>query len=123
MLCELTHCAVTLQQLSITATARLKLEDNMHPNMTKTLTEMTQHPDSPGVSTGRFRGWFKAAFLRWHRNRTTKALQNLDDRTLADIGLCRNDIPLMVEKLTERELRMTPLARPTVAQDDMQMAA
>ena len=40
----------------------------------------------------------------------TAALERLSDRTLADIGIARADITLVVEGFDDRELGMTPLA-------------
>ena len=42
---------------------------------------------------------------RWQRNRARTALERLDDRQLAEIGLARNDIPWAVEGLFLSENR------------------
>lgn len=99
----------------------------MHPITTNPETRQTSRPGMSGVIGDRFRRWFKASALRWQRDRTTKALQNLDDRMLADIGLHRSDIPLVVERLIERELQTTPVSKgsdkPSVKPDEMRIAA
>ncbi len=44
-----------------------------------------------------FRAWVLAPAVRWDRRRKTyRELMRLDDRTLADIGILRCDIPQMV---------------------------
>ena len=45
---------------------------------------------------------------RWQRNRARVALEQLDDRQLAEVGIARNDIPWVVEQLfrsNERSVR------------------
>ncbi|WP_442920270.1 DUF1127 domain-containing protein [Mesorhizobium sp. WSM4935] len=37
------------------------------------------------------------AVQRWQRNRAMAALEGLDDRTLEDIGIARNEIPQLAE--------------------------
>lgn len=39
------------------------------------------------------------AVQRWQRNRAMATLERLDDRTLSDIGISRNEIPRAVEGL------------------------
>ena len=41
----------------------------------------------------------KEALHQWQRHRMMRTLQELDDRTLADIGLARNDIRGLVDEL------------------------
>lgn len=36
---------------------------------------------------------------RWQRNRARVALEQLDDRQLAEVGIARNDIPWAVQQL------------------------
>ncbi len=46
---------------------------------------------------GVFRAWVLAPAVRWDRRRKTyRELMRLDDRTLADIGILRCDIPQVV---------------------------
>ncbi len=46
---------------------------------------------------GVFRAWVLAPAVRWYRRRKTyRELMRLDDRTLADIGILRCDIPQIV---------------------------
>ncbi|RTM07555.1 MAG: DUF1127 domain-containing protein [Hyphomicrobiales bacterium] len=40
---------------------------------------------------------FLKAVQRWQRNRAMAALERLDDRTLEDIGIGRNEIPQLAE--------------------------
>lgn len=43
------------------------------------------------------------AFLRWYRSRcTTRELMRLNDRELADIGLCRSQIMAVSRSLADR---------------------
>lgn len=44
-------------------------------------------------------GLLLRALQRWERRRAAAALHSLDDRLLEDIGITRNDIPLIVERL------------------------
>ncbi|MEY9195995.1 DUF1127 domain-containing protein [Sinorhizobium americanum] len=44
-------------------------------------------------------GFFLRALQRRQRRRAAAALHNLDDRLLEDIGITRNDIPRIVERL------------------------
>lgn len=59
---------------------------------------------------GFFRRWVTRIVKRWQRRRMITALENLDDRTLADIGIYRGEIPSIVDGFDSRELRMTPVA-------------
>jgi uncharacterized protein YjiS (DUF1127 family) len=61
----------------------------------------TRSPDTfaPDLWTGlvrRFAAWpaalMTALLVSWHRRATIKALQELDDHTLRDIGLTRADV-------------------------------
>ncbi|WP_347309671.1 DUF1127 domain-containing protein [Defluviimonas sp. SAOS-178_SWC] len=67
-------------------------------------------PDAPRRLGGILQSAFDAAARRWRRRRMTAALERLSDRTLADIGIARADITLVVEGFDDRELGMTPLA-------------
>jgi uncharacterized protein YjiS (DUF1127 family) len=40
---------------------------------------------------------FLRAVQRWQRNRAMAGLEGLDDRTLEDIGIARNEIPQLAE--------------------------
>ncbi|MBZ9811058.1 MULTISPECIES: DUF1127 domain-containing protein [unclassified Mesorhizobium] len=42
------------------------------------------------------------AVQRWQRNRAMAALEGLDDRTLEDIGIARNEIPQLAESFFRR---------------------
>ncbi len=64
------------------------------------------------ISSGILRDAVDAVVRRWRRQRMIAALESLNDWTLADIGIARCDIPRLVEGFDDRELRMTPLARP-----------
>lgn len=55
---------------------------------------------------GAFWRWLSAATQRWRQRKTIRALENLDDRMLADIGIYRNDIPHVAATLDERRGRM-----------------
>lgn len=46
-----------------------------------------------GAALGR---WFAAVREDWQRRSATRALQRLDDRLLADIGVSRSEIPYLV---------------------------
>jgi len=48
---------------------------------------------------------------RWQHRRTIAAMEAMEDWVLRDIGLDRADIPGAVAGLTDRELRMNPLAQ------------
>lgn len=51
---------------------------------------------------------FARGIQRWQRNRARVALERLDDRQLADIGIARNDIPWTVEELFRERSVRTP---------------
>lgn len=51
------------------------------------------------------------ALCRWQRHRMRLALERLDDRILADIGLYRGDIWHIVNGFDDEELRMVPVMR------------
>jgi uncharacterized protein YjiS (DUF1127 family) len=61
-------------------------------------TQVRQDPTlrSPRVTVA---GFLLRALQRRQRRRAAAALQNLDDRLLEDIGITRNDIPRIVERL------------------------
>ncbi len=64
----------------------------------------------PPRRAGPVRRWLAAAMLRWQRGKMIATLDAMDDRILRDIGIDRADIPRIVDDLSDRELRMTPLA-------------
>ncbi|HMQ91687.1 MAG TPA: DUF1127 domain-containing protein [Amaricoccus sp.] len=66
----------------------------------------------------RLRQWMTAAVRRWQRSKMIQVLNDLDDWMLADIGIHRADIPRFAEELTDRELRMSPLAGPKTEADE-----
>ncbi|MFX0547142.1 hypothetical protein ACEWPL_016520 [Roseovarius sp. S1116L3] len=51
----------------------------------------------------------RSAARNWKRRKMIAALGALDDRTLREIGLDRENIARMVEAFDDRELAMTPL--------------
>ena len=60
---------------------------------------------------GVFRAWVLAPAVRWYRRRKTyQELMRLDDRTLADIGILRCDIPTVVRNADAP--RTAPAATP-----------
>ncbi len=59
--------------------------------------------------TGFIRMAIAGAVRRWQRNRMRLALERLDDRILADIGLYRGDIARIVNGFDDEELRMVPV--------------
>ncbi len=60
---------------------------------------------------GVFRAWVLAPAVRWYRRRKTyQELMRLDDRTLADIGILRCDIPEVVRNADAP--RTAPAATP-----------
>ncbi|WP_417808574.1 DUF1127 domain-containing protein [Thioclava sp.] len=73
-------------------------------------------------SGGALRRWLRTATRRWERRKMIVALKAMDDRMLRDIGIHRGDIARMVDGLSDRELRMTPLApsgNPNETYDDI----
>ncbi|WP_386284529.1 DUF1127 domain-containing protein [Sulfitobacter profundi] len=46
----------------------------------------------------------RSAVLGWKRQRTIAALQELDDYVLRDIGLHRDEIPLIVKRMQAETL-------------------
>ena len=67
-----------------------------HPS--STVRQQAPAPRQPRVTVAQL---FLRAVKRWRRNRAIAALQRLDDRHLQDIGIARNEIPRLVEKLFE----------------------
>jgi uncharacterized protein YjiS (DUF1127 family) len=49
---------------------------------------------------------FLRGFQRWQRSRAVRALQQLDDRQLDDIGIARNEIPRVVEGILDLSGRL-----------------
>lgn len=70
---------------------------------------------TPGARARRTLGFFGRQIVlgleRWHRQRAIAQLRQLDDRQLADIGISRNDIPLVVD-----EMISSPYGRKTPAE-------
>lgn len=62
-----------------------------------------------GVS--RIRHWMSAASNQRKMYQMRAELSALDDRTLADIGIHRSDIPCVVAGFSPRELGMKPIAK------------
>ncbi|MFV0515489.1 MAG: DUF1127 domain-containing protein [Jhaorihella sp.] len=58
-----------------------------------------------------FRIFGRAVARGFRRRSMIRQLQDLDDHILADIGISRGEIPLVVDGFDARELRMTPVAR------------
>lgn len=65
-----------------------------------------------GGAVARF---IKASIRRWQKRRTMMALEGLSDWMLNDIGLCRSDIPQVVEDLIADDPRPASLARSAAA--------
>ncbi|WP_340107414.1 DUF1127 domain-containing protein [Pikeienuella sp. HZG-20] len=57
---------------------------------------------------GALRRWLSATVQRWRRRKTIQALESLDDRMLADIGIHRDDIPHVAAALETRRPRLSP---------------
>ncbi len=66
---------------------------------------------SPTGSGGLIRRTHAKAKQRWQRRQMVMALQQLDDRLLAEIGFHRDEIPRIVAGLNPQELQMKPIAR------------
>ena len=47
---------------------------------------------------------WRSAVLNWQRQRTIAALQKLDDYVLRDIGLRRDEIPMIVQRIQADDL-------------------
>lgn len=82
--------------------------------LTRQMLNPVQSPRAANDGRGRFRQWLSVTIRRWQRRRMAEAFYSLDDRMLADIGMCRADIPRVVNELTDRELRMNPPKLPTI---------
>ncbi|MDN5786592.1 DUF1127 domain-containing protein [Pseudorhodobacter sp.] len=78
-------------------------------------TSIQQEPSNDDV--GRFHRWLLAATREWQRNRTNAVLKGLDDRTLADIGIQRSDIPDLAASLATHALAMSPAAKAMRVED------
>ncbi|MFG6539359.1 DUF1127 domain-containing protein [Sulfitobacter sp. CS16] len=53
---------------------------------------------------GTLRRILRKAVLNWQRRRTIAALRELDDHVLRDIGLRRDEIPMIVERMQADDL-------------------
>lgn len=76
-----------------------------------------QNDKTPGARAGRSLGFFGRHILlglrRWQRQKAIAQLRQLDDRQLADIGISRNDIPLVVDGMISSPYgRKTPAEPP-----------
>ena len=56
-------------------------------------------PAGSSAQPGALRRLMRSAVLGWQRQRTIAALQELDDYVLRDIGLHRDEIPLIVKRM------------------------
>ena len=79
--------------------------------LTKQAIEPSAKRVSPTGSGGPVRRILAKAKQRWQQRQMVMALQQLDDRLLADIGINRGEIPRVVAGLNPQELRMRPIAR------------
>lgn len=52
---------------------------------------------------GAIRRWMHRVMSHWHQRKLIAALEAMDDRLLADVGLCRADIRRSVADLIARE--------------------
>lgn len=66
-------------------------------------------PSARSESGGLLRRLVRNAVRQSKRRRMIGALHAMDDWLLRDIGLDRDDIPRLVDGLSDRELRMNPL--------------
>ncbi len=88
----------------------------MHPILFlhEYLTQRQPNPGTQRITKRRdglsLRRWLSAAARQWQRGRMNAALEAMDDRLLRDIGIYRSDIWRVVDGLSDRELRMAPLA-------------
>jgi len=56
-------------------------------------------PAGSSAQPGALRRLMRSAVLGWQRQRTIAALQELDDYVLRDIGIHRDEIPLIVKRM------------------------
>ncbi|MCX7567382.1 DUF1127 domain-containing protein [Sulfitobacter sp. F26169L] len=68
-------------------------------------------------SSGGFRSFFYAAKRHAQKRKMTRALEALDDRMLADVGLYRSSIPQFVAAHCATDARIKPLAHPAQRDD------
>ncbi|HEY9038081.1 MAG TPA: DUF1127 domain-containing protein [Roseovarius sp.] len=61
-------------------------------------------------SDGLFRRLFTSAVRNWQRRKAIAELEAMDDATLRDIGIYRNDIPRVVNGFNDRDLGIVPVA-------------
>ena len=59
---------------------------------------------------GVLRQWLLAANRHWQRRKMIAVLEAMDDSILKDIGICRGDIPRVVDGFDDRELGTVPFA-------------
>lgn len=86
------------------ATAPRRSATSMHPGVR--VRSKAQSSQSNGTSLGFYVVAVWARFLQWQMRRATRLLLNsLDDRTLADIGVKRSDIDVVLRDLEHRKAR------------------
>ena len=83
----------------------------MSTNLTTQMVAATAHHPRSNDDVGLFRRWLDAAKLHRQRRQMVAALQSLNDRMLADIGLHRNDLPRASTAFSSHNLRMAPMAQ------------
>lgn len=97
-------------QVRLTTLAHLTLEENMSHNSTSNDLLIARAPFLDGsaalASAGRF---FKAAAARWQKHRTIRALDQLSDYMLHDIGVTRGEIPRLVDEIFSDDIRPASL--------------
>lgn len=79
--------------------------------LTRNMLGPASHEDRARPDGNLFARVVGAALLRWQRHRMRNALERLDDRMLADIGIYRGEIKHIVDGFDAHELRMAPVAR------------
>ncbi|WP_324754189.1 DUF1127 domain-containing protein [Roseovarius sp. Pro17] len=79
--------------------------------LTKQMIDPAMSRSQSNDDTGLFPRWILAITQQWRRRKMITALQELDDRMLADIGLHRSDIPRVATALSAREHRMATTAQ------------
>ncbi len=87
------------------------LEDDMSVYITRNMLGPASYEDRVQTDGSLLARVMGSALRRWQKHRMRQALERLDDRTLADIGVYRGDIAHIVGGFTAEELRMVPLAR------------
>jgi uncharacterized protein YjiS (DUF1127 family) len=79
--------------------------------------QAANHSFNPG-GNGIIRRWLGQSIRKWQQRKMIAALHRLDDRILRDIGLERGDIESIVREFNDYELRMVPLAAPSLVQPE-----